>query len=56
MGSEMCIRDSANAAAVLVIADKVPDLKNGVSMAADAIDTGKARNILETYIQMTRPQ
>ena len=46
----------ANAAAVLVIADKVPDLKNGVSMAADAIDTGKAKNILETYIQMTRPQ
>ncbi|MAQ71762.1 MAG: anthranilate phosphoribosyltransferase [Alphaproteobacteria bacterium] len=43
----------ANAAAVLVIADKAPDLKNGVAMAAHAIDNGSAKNVLKAYIQIT---
>lgn len=39
----------ANAAAVLMIADKVSALKDGVAMAAQAIDGGHARATLENY-------
>ncbi len=39
-----------NAAAALVVADKAKDLKQGVAMAADAIDTGKAEATLEKLV------
>ena len=42
-----------NAAAALVIADKVEDLKNGVAMAADAIDNGNAKKVLDKMIKIT---
>ena len=43
----------ANAAASLVIADKVNSLIEGVAMAADAIDSGKALSILNAYKEFT---
>ena len=42
-----------NAAAALVVADRVPDLKTGVPVAAAAIDQGKARGTLERLIAIT---
>lgn len=46
----------ANAAAALVVADKVEDLKDGVAMAAKAIDDGKALEILNSYRDFTNHQ
>ncbi len=43
----------ANVAAVLSIADKVKDLKEGVAIAGHAIDSGKALAVLTTYRDMT---
>ncbi|MBK18943.1 MAG: anthranilate phosphoribosyltransferase [Rhodospirillaceae bacterium] len=40
-------------AAALVVADKVENLKEGAEMAANAIDTGKAKQALDTMIQIT---
>ena len=42
-----------NAAAALVIADKAPDLKGGLQLAARAVDTGRARAALEALIAIT---
>ncbi len=42
-----------NAAAALVIADKAPDLKGGLVLAARAVDTGRARAALEALIAIT---
>lgn len=42
-----------NAACSLMIADKVPDLKAGVDMAADAIDSGKANATLERLVAVS---
>ncbi len=42
-----------NAAAALVIADKAPDLKAGLQLAARAVDTGRARAALEALIAIT---
>lgn len=42
-----------NAAAALVIADKVPDFKSGIQSAARAVDTGRARAALEALIAIT---
>ena len=42
-----------NAACSLMIADKVPDLKAGVDMAADAIDSGKASATLERLVAVS---
>lgn len=42
-----------NAAAGLVIADKAPDLRTGVKMAAEAIDSGRARAALARLIEIT---
>ncbi len=39
-----------NVAAALVIADRVPTLKDGVTLAADAIDSGRARAALDRLI------
>lgn len=41
------------AAAALQIADKVQDLREGVTMAAAAIDSGKARQTLDGLIRIT---
>ena len=40
-----------NAAAALVIADAVPDLRSGVEEAAEAIDKGLAKALLDCWIQ-----
>ncbi len=42
-----------NAAAALAAADKVPDLKQGVALAAEAIDSGAAMKKLEQLKQFT---
>lgn len=44
----------ANTAAVLVIAGKAPDLKTGVALAREAIDTRAAESLLRDYITFTR--
>jgi len=47
---DICI---LNAAAVLVVADKCGTLKDGAAMAADSIDSGKARQALEDLVRVT---
>ena len=42
-----------NAAAALVVADKAGDLKEGVAMARESIDSGKAKKALETLARIT---
>jgi anthranilate phosphoribosyltransferase len=44
----------ANAATALLAADAVPDLRTGVERAAQAIDTGKARQVLERLVHVSR--
>jgi len=54
-GAEGAYRDAVllNAAAALVVADKVADLKAGVELARDSIDSGKARQAVETLARIT---
>jgi len=42
-----------NSAAALMVADKVQNLKDGVAMAAEAIDSGKALARLDALIEVT---
>jgi anthranilate phosphoribosyltransferase len=42
-----------NAAAALVAADIAPDLKAGVQLAAETIDSGAAKARLETFLRVT---
>ncbi|RCL00290.1 MAG: anthranilate phosphoribosyltransferase [Candidatus Tokpelaia sp. JSC188] len=42
-----------NSAAALIIADKVNDLKEGVAMAAESIDSGKAKTILNRLVDVS---
>jgi len=51
-GEQSAYRDIAliNAGAALVIADKAENLKDGVALAAQAIDSGKAKATLDTLI------
>ncbi|PJI91603.1 anthranilate phosphoribosyltransferase [Yoonia maricola] len=42
-----------NAAAALVVADKAADLKAGVALARDSIDSGKAKRAVETLARVT---
>ena len=42
-----------NAAASLLVAGKVADLKAGAAMAADAIDSGKAKAVLDKLVAIT---
>lgn len=42
-----------NAAAALIVADQVSDLKAGAEMAAKAIDSGKAKAVLEKMVAIT---
>jgi anthranilate phosphoribosyltransferase len=44
----------ANAAAALVAADRVSSLPAGLRLAADAIDDGRARNVLDRLIACSR--
>jgi anthranilate phosphoribosyltransferase len=44
----------ANAAATLLIAGRTDSLKQGVALAAETIDTGKALSILQTYISFSK--
>jgi anthranilate phosphoribosyltransferase len=43
-----------NAAAALLAADKVPSLKDGVVVAADSIDSGRAKEKLEAFISLSQ--
>ncbi|MFL2770387.1 MAG: anthranilate phosphoribosyltransferase [Rhodospirillaceae bacterium] len=43
-----------NSAAALIIASKTDDLRAGVIQAAAAVDSGKAKNILERFVAITR--
>ncbi len=43
-----------NAAAALVVADKVPDLQHGVQLAVAAIDEGAAQAALDTLVAASR--
>ncbi|MCG8503137.1 MAG: anthranilate phosphoribosyltransferase [Sphingomonadales bacterium] len=54
-GEAGAYRDIAvlNAAAALVVADRADDLKAGAEMAAQAIDSGRARQTLDSWIALT---
>ena len=39
----------ANAAAALLVAEKASELKEGVALASDAIDSGRAADLLERW-------
>lgn len=54
-GEHNAYRDIAliNAAAALIVADKVSTLRDGVAMAAQALDSGKAKATLEKLITTT---
>ena len=43
-----------NAAAALVASDKAASIKDGVAMAAEAIDSGKAKESLESLIALSQ--
>ncbi len=43
-----------NAAAALIVAEKVSDLKTGVKLAAESIDSGKAMEVLEKLRNITK--
>ena len=45
-----------NAAAALVVADRVDDLTTGLEMAAAAIDTGAAQRCLDTLVMVSQAQ
>lgn len=53
-GASGAYRDTVllNVAAALIVADKVDDLKDGVTMAADAIDSGRARVALDKLVAL----
>ncbi len=54
-GEKGAYRDAVlfNAAAALVVADKAGDLKEGVAMAAESIDSGAARAKIEALARLT---
>ncbi|WP_424940324.1 anthranilate phosphoribosyltransferase [Aliiroseovarius sp. S253] len=54
-GEGSAYRDAVlfNAAAALVVADKVADLKSGVEMAAESIDSGAAKAKIEALAALT---
>ncbi len=54
-GAHGAVRDIVllNSAAALVVADRVGDLRAGVATAAEAIDSGAARRVLERLVAMT---
>ncbi len=54
-GMESAYRRSVllNTAGALVVAEKVQNLKDGIAMAAEAIDSGKAHNVLMKFVDMS---
>ncbi|UWQ03660.1 anthranilate phosphoribosyltransferase [Aliiroseovarius crassostreae] len=54
-GKKSAYRDAVllNAAAALVVADKAADLKEGVAMAEESIDSGEALRRIETLARVT---
>ena len=54
-GAPGAYRDATllNAAAALVVAGKATDLKEGAKLAADSIDSGRARDAVETLARIT---
>lgn len=42
-----------NSAAALLVAGRTDDLRTGVAMAADAIDSGRARQVLDELVRIT---
>jgi anthranilate phosphoribosyltransferase len=52
LGSKSAYRDAVliNTAAALIIAEKATNLREGVTMATEAIDSGKAYKLLQTLI------
>lgn len=54
-GTRNAYRDATllNAAAALLVAGKVSDLRGGVALAADSIDSGKAKTAVETLARIT---
>lgn len=54
-GAPSAYRDAVlfNAAAALIVADKVGDLKSGVAMAAESIDSGAAKAKIEALAALT---
>ncbi|MEM9094562.1 MAG: anthranilate phosphoribosyltransferase [Pseudomonadota bacterium] len=55
-GKASAYRDAVllNAAAALLIADKVPDLRSGAALAAESIDQGKAMTAVEGLARITQ--
>jgi anthranilate phosphoribosyltransferase len=56
MGEEGAYRDAVllNAAGALIVADEVKDWREGVEEAAEAIDKGLAKALLDCWIAATR--
>jgi len=54
-GEQGAYRDAVllNAAAAFIVADKVETLKDGVELARESIDSGKAKKALETLARIT---
>jgi anthranilate phosphoribosyltransferase len=54
-GNQGPLRDIVllNAAAALLVAGKAESLRDGVALAADAIDSGKAMKVLEALVQLS---
>ena len=54
-GQHMPLRDAVllGAAAALVIADRAPDLRRGVELAAAAVDSGAARGVLDKLVRIS---
>ncbi len=55
-GNQGPLRDIVllNAAAALLVAGKATTLREGVALAADSIDSGKAMKVLEALVQLSR--
>ncbi len=45
-----------NSAAALIVADRVADLKSGAELAADIIDSGKAKETLARLVAVSNGQ
>ncbi|MDF1526346.1 MAG: anthranilate phosphoribosyltransferase [bacterium] len=54
-GAHGAVRDAVivNAGAALVVSGKVPDMQEGMKMAKESIDSGRALNVLETVKGIT---
>ena len=54
-GAKSAYRDIVlmNAAAALIVADRVDNLRDGVALAADAIDSGKSRETLRKLVAIS---